>query len=137
VRSGSLVPVLCHAPQIRWCLAWDELLTAELAWHTPPPAPARDPAQAPPAPDGVNVHRKDRCPVDGSLLYDVRCRPGTAQAQEVVTALLSTWYRYRRQNIEAVSAMVAPVLVTAHDRAMGQVQVVVYGDMDSRYDVSR
>ncbi len=49
------------------------MLTAELAWHQQlaPGVP----------PDGVLVHRKQRSPEDNTLVYDVRCKPGTSQVR--------------------------------------------------------
>lgn len=44
-------------------------------------------------PDGVLVHRRMRGDEDDALLYDVRCRPLTQQAQEVLAAIQAVRFR--------------------------------------------
>jgi hypothetical protein len=79
LMSGAEVSHVREVPggTIRWLLSWEQLLTAELAWHQQQPGLP---------PDGVNVHRKHRCPQDNTLVYDVRCRPGSAQVSPRASA---------------------------------------------------
>lgn len=59
--------------RVLWQLSWDQLLSAELAYHRQQPG-------APP--DGILVHRKYR-DEDDVLVHDVRCSPNTNQVSRV------------------------------------------------------
>ena len=97
------------AGALKWQLPWDQMLTAELAYHRQSPG-------APP--DGVIVHRKYRDAAD-ALVYDVRCRAATRQAQDLHAAIGAARAKYyldpRR---EARGWKVAPV--TAAERRRDQ-----------------
>lgn len=56
--------------RLLWQLTWDQMLSAELAYHRQQPG-------APP--DGVIVHRKFRSEDGDVLVHDVRCNPNNNQ----------------------------------------------------------
>lgn len=78
VCSYHLLQVNSVPPgRLLWQLTWDQMLSAELAYHRQQPG-------APP--DGVIVHRKNRSEDGDVLVHDVRCNPNNNQVS------LQVWF---------------------------------------------
>ncbi len=78
-----------------WQLPWESVLAVEPAWHHKQPGLP---------PDGLLVHRKRKGGRENGLLHDVRCRPNSGQAQEVVAAIQACRHRhYVEPRSEAVT----------------------------------
>lgn len=90
--------------EIKWQLPWDQMLTAELAYHD------RKMPNMPP--DGVNVHRKYRGP-DDQLVYDVRCRGSTPQAQQLHAAIVATRSKYYLEPLRAARGFKVQAVLAA------------------------
>ena len=71
--------------EIAWQLPWEGLLAAEVAWHSQTPGLP---------PDGIILHRKRRGGPESSILHDLRCRPGSSQAQEVLATIQACRYKH-------------------------------------------
>jgi vacuolar protein sorting-associated protein 13A/C len=88
--------------RLLWQLTWDQMLSAELAYHRQQPG-------APP--DGVIVHRKNRSEDGDVLVHDVRCNPNNNQALRLYEALSAARQKYYIQpRREAVGWKVTPVI---------------------------
>ena len=85
--SGQSLGSISDVPggDVTWQLPWEGLLAAEVAWHSQTPGLP---------PDGLILHRKRRGGPDNSILHDLRCRPGTSQAQEVLATFQACRYKH-------------------------------------------
>lgn len=131
VMSGSVTHVTdVPGGKLVWALSWDGMLTAELAWHQQTPGVP---------PDGVIIHRKQRCPDDNTLVYDVRCLPGSGQVG-LGSVAASPWMPQRvfpartcRVATHAVSCMHVLVCVHCRLRRFSLLSSVPGTDTDSRH----
>lgn len=102
--------------QVKWQLTWDQMLTAELAYHRQVPGAA---------PDGVIIHRKYRGD-DDVLVYDVRCRAHTRQPQELHEAITCARAKYYLEPLREIRGWrVTPVL--AAEQQVGEMALLAGG----------
>uniref|UniRef100_A0A7S3R138 Vacuolar protein sorting-associated protein 13 VPS13 adaptor binding domain-containing protein n=1 Tax=Dunaliella tertiolecta TaxID=3047 RepID=A0A7S3R138_DUNTE len=105
VMSGELAHVTeVPGGVVVWELRYKSMLTAELAWHQQIPGVP---------PDGVLVHRKARSQRDGMLVYDVRCRPNSHQAQELLQAINATRRRFDKRSSQAAAELKSKQMLPA------------------------
>eukprot|EP00879_Flechtneria_rotunda_P005415 GHRR01005707.1.p1 GENE.GHRR01005707.1~~GHRR01005707.1.p1 ORF type:complete len:1494 (+),score=564.87 GHRR01005707.1:1093-5574(+) len=114
--------------RLLWQLTWDQMLSAELAYHRQQPG-------APP--DGVIVHRKYRSEETDVLVHDIRCYPNNQAVwlYEALSAARQKYYAEPRR--EARGWKVTPVIAAEQQNDQEMPDVMLSVDFKRVWQSSR